>query len=59
MLYFSIDGEFFGYSRSGAGGEGAESEDFGEDTRETVGRRFDGNGIAFVRERYGLRRAGE
>lgn len=59
MPYFSLDGEFFGYSRAGAGGEGAESEDFDEDTREAVGRRFDGDGLAFVKERYGLRRAGE
>jgi hypothetical protein len=59
MIYFSLDGEFFGYSRSGAGGEGAESEDFDEDTREAAGKRYDGDGIAFVRARYGLRRAGE
>jgi hypothetical protein len=57
LAYFSLDGEFFGYARSGAAGEAAESEDFAEDTRETVGRRHDGDGIAFVRERYALPRA--
>jgi hypothetical protein len=59
MLYFSIDGEFFGYSKAGACGEAAESEDFDEDTRDAVGKRYDGDGIAFVRARFGLRRAGE
>jgi len=59
MLYFSLDGEFFGYAKAGAGGEAEESEDFDEDTREAVGKRYDGDGIAFVRARYGLRRAGE
>jgi hypothetical protein len=54
MLYFSLDGEFFGYAKAGAGGEAAESEDLDEEARDAVGRRNDGDGIAFVRERYGL-----
>jgi hypothetical protein len=57
LAYFSLDGEFFGYARAGAGGEAAESEDFDELTRDAVGRRHDGDGIAFVRERFGLARA--
>ena len=57
LLYFSLDGEFFGYTRTGAKGEAAESEDFDDATRDTVGHRHDGDGIAFVRERYGLPRA--
>ena len=53
MRYLSLDGEFYGYAKAGAGGEAAESEDFGEGTREELGRRFDGDGIAFVKDRYG------
>jgi hypothetical protein len=59
MLYFSLDGEFFGYAKAGAGGEAAESEDFDELTRDEAGKRNDGDGIAYVRARYSLRRAGE
>jgi hypothetical protein len=54
MLYFSLDGEFFGYAKAGAGGEAAESEDLDEEVRAEVGERKDGDGIAFVRERFGL-----
>ncbi len=58
LVYYSLDGEFYGYARSGAGGEAAaESEDFGEGTRDEIGRRHDGDGLAFVRAAYGLRRA--
>jgi hypothetical protein len=59
LAYFSLDGEFFGYAKAGAGGEAAESEDFDEGTRDAVGRRHDGDGIAFVRARFGLSRAAE
>jgi hypothetical protein len=58
LAYFSLDGEFYGYARAGAGGEAAESEDFEEGTREEVGKDHDGDGIAFVKARYGLERAG-
>jgi hypothetical protein len=54
LAYFSLDGEFYGYARAGSSGVGAESEDFEEDTREVVGRRYDGNAIAFVKARFGL-----
>jgi hypothetical protein len=54
LRYFSLDGEFYGYARAGAGGEAAESEDLFEDARELVGRRHDGDALAFVKERYGL-----
>jgi hypothetical protein len=54
LAYLSLDGEFYGYARAGRGGESAESEDFDEGTREALGRRHDGDVIAFVRERYGL-----
>ena len=58
LVYFSLDGEFFGYARSGAGGQAAESDDLDEAARELVGRRHDGDGLAFVRARYSLPRAG-
>jgi hypothetical protein len=54
LVYFSLDGEFFGYAKAGAAGDGAESEDFADGTRETVGKDHDGDGIAFVRSRYAL-----
>ena len=56
LIYFSLDGEFFGYARAGAVGPAAESEDFAEDTRDIVGRRHEGDGIAFVRQAYSLER---
>ncbi|MGA2547097.1 MAG: AraC family transcriptional regulator [Rectinemataceae bacterium] len=56
LVYFSLDGEFFGYAKVGAAGGAAESEDFAEDTREIVGRRHDGDGIAFVRAAFSLAR---
>jgi hypothetical protein len=61
LAYFSLDGEFFGYAKTGAGDSGpgaaaAESADFADDTRDIVGRRHDGDGIAFVKETYGLLR---
>jgi hypothetical protein len=59
LVYFSLDGEFFGYARMGAAGEAAESADFSEDTRDIVGRRYDGDGLAFVRASYSLARAGD
>jgi hypothetical protein len=54
LVYFSLDGEFFGYARAGASGEGGDSEDFAEDTRDQVARRYDGDRIAFVRASFGL-----
>jgi hypothetical protein len=57
IVYFSKDGEFYGYTRSGPA-SAAESADFEEGTLDEVGRRHDGDGIAFVRERYGLGRSG-
>jgi hypothetical protein len=56
LVYFSLDGEFFGYAKVGAAGVEAESEDFAEDTREIVGRRHDGDGIAFARAAFPLAR---
>jgi hypothetical protein len=56
LVYFSLDGEFFGYAKVGAAGVEAESEDFAEDTREIVGRRHDGDGIAFARAAFSLAR---
>jgi hypothetical protein len=62
LIYFSLDGEFYGYARLQPAGEGAaeaaESEDFGEDTRDLVGRRYDGDVIAFVRGAFGLESSG-
>jgi hypothetical protein len=54
LAYFSKDGEFFGYARAGAGGEAAESDDLDEALWEEVGRRHNGDGIAFVKEQYSL-----
>ena len=54
LVYASLDGEFFGMERSGSGGEAVESADFDDDTRELIGRRFDGDAVAFVRSRYSL-----
>ena len=58
LAYFSKDGEFFGYARlgHGAGGAGneADSEDFDDHTLDEVGRRYGGDGTAFVRARFGL-----
>jgi hypothetical protein len=64
LVYFSLDGEFFGYARAGelwpdgALGPSAEAEsaDLDDDARDMVGRRHDGDGIAFVKERYDLPR---
>jgi hypothetical protein len=56
LVYFSKDGEFFGYARSGAGGAdcAADSADLEEKDLDELGRSFNGDGIAFVRERFGL-----
>jgi hypothetical protein len=54
LVYFSLDGEFYGYARRGAAGEAAESADFDEGTRDLVGRGHEGDGIAFVRSSYRL-----
>ena len=54
LVYFSLDGEFYGHSKAGAAGEAAESADLTNDDREAVGRRHDGDGIAFVRACYDL-----
>jgi hypothetical protein len=59
LLYFSKDGEFYGYARRGSGGEAAESADFDEKTLDEVGRRHDGDGIAFARAAFGLAQKGE
>ena len=56
LVYFSLDGEFYGHSRTGAAGEAAESADLTDDNRAAVGRRHDGDGIAFVRACYDLSR---
>lgn len=54
LVYYSRDGEFYGYAKAGAEGDAAESEDFAEDTADTVGRRYDGDRLGFVRATYGL-----
>ena len=56
LVYFSKDGEFFGYARSGAGGDdcAADSADLEEKDLDELGRSFNGDSIAFVRERFGL-----
>ena len=54
LSYVSMDGEFFGMSSRDPEGAANESEDFDEGTREEIGRRFDGNALAFVRSRYSL-----
>jgi hypothetical protein len=59
MAYFSKDGEFYGYARAGKAGEAAESADFEEGTLEEVGRRYGGDGLAFVRDLYSLARREE
>lgn len=51
LVYFSLDGEFYGCARAGAA---AESADFDEGTRELVGRRYEGDGIAFAKAALGL-----
>jgi hypothetical protein len=64
LVYFSRDGEFYGYARRGARVEGAESAaleeaesaDLEEADLESIGRRHDGDGIAFAKERFGLAR---
>jgi hypothetical protein len=58
LVYFSKDGEFFGYARSGPGGSdcAADSADLGEKDLDELGRSFNGDGIAFVRERFGLKK---
>jgi hypothetical protein len=56
LVYFSQDGEFYGYAKAGAEGSAAESDDFAEDASDTVARRHDGDRIAFVRELYSLAR---
>ena len=56
LAYFSLDGEFYGYAKAGTEGSAAESSDFAEDTRDIVGRRYDGDRIAFVRAVYSLAR---
>lgn len=57
LVYFSQDGEFYGYAKAGAAGGEAESDDFDQGTRDTVARRYDGDRIAFVRAAYALSRA--
>jgi hypothetical protein len=57
LVYFSKDGEFYGYAKAGPEESAAESDDFDEDTLDLVGRRHDGDGIAFARSRYSLGRA--
>ena len=59
LVYFSLDGEFYGYSTAGAQGDAADSEDFAEDTRDLVARRHDGDRMAFVKERFSLGRAAD
>jgi hypothetical protein len=56
LVYFSLDGEFYGYSKTGAAGSVAESEDFADDTTDIVARRYDGDRIAFVRDIFSLGR---
>lgn len=55
LAYFSKDGEFFGYSRTGVSGQAGESEDFDDGTLEKVASQHSGDGIAFVRSFFGLR----
>jgi len=57
LVYFSQDGEFYGYARAGAAGSEAESDDFDQETRDIVARRHDGDRIAFVKAAYALSRA--
>jgi hypothetical protein len=54
LVYCSLDGEFFGYAKAGPSGAASESEDFSEGTRDAIGRRYDGDVIAFVRATYSL-----
>jgi hypothetical protein len=56
LVYFSKDGEFFGYARSGAGGDdcAADSADLEGKDLDELGRNFNGDSIAFVRGRFGL-----
>jgi hypothetical protein len=54
LVYFSKDGEFFGFSRSGPDGDAAESADLEPKDLDEVGMKHDGDGIAFVKERFGL-----
>lgn len=57
LAYFSKDGEFYGFSRSGPEGDSAESADLEAADLDDIGKRHNGDGIAFVREKYGLRKA--
>ena len=56
LVYYSRDGGFFGYAKTGASGEASESEDIVEDPEAiaAVLGRFGGDGIAFARDRYSL-----
>jgi hypothetical protein len=54
LVYFSRDGEFYGYARASEKGEADESEDLDESALETLGSKYGGNGIAFVRAAFGL-----
>lgn len=56
LVYFSKDGEFFGYARSGSGGSdcAADSADLEAKDLDEVGKNFNGDGISFVRQRFGL-----
>jgi hypothetical protein len=54
LVYFSQDGEFYGYARAGTKGSASESADFVEDTRDSVAGRYSGDFIAFVKATYAL-----
>jgi hypothetical protein len=54
IIYFSKDGEFHGFARTGAGGDAAESADLVAADLDEVGKKHMGDGIAFVKERFGL-----
>lgn len=56
LVYYSMDGEFYGWAAAGTQGSSSESEDFDEDTRDLIGHRHLGDGIAFVKERFSLER---
>jgi len=54
LVYFSRDGEFYGYTRSGAAGSAAESEDLDAGALESLAAEYDGDGIALARAAFGL-----
>lgn len=55
IVYFSKDGEFYGFARTGSGGDAAESSDLEAADLDEVGKAHGGDGISFVKARFSLK----